>query len=102
MDFVFSRPLFMDPWTPTEIWKVAAKLHPQLSGSLVSWQQRVPAHSTVSSCPLACHAHVERCSRPRLSPSNVACRSKSVLMFLVAFPGRCFKIRANLTEWLLL
>ncbi len=38
---VSSQALIMDPWTPTEISKVAAKLHPQLSRSLVSWQQRV-------------------------------------------------------------
>ena len=38
---VYGGTLFMDPWTPTEILKVAAKLHPQLSRSLVSWQQRL-------------------------------------------------------------
>ena len=37
---VSSQALIMDPWTPTEISKVAAKLHPQLSRSLVSWQQK--------------------------------------------------------------
>ena len=38
---VSSEALIMDPWTPTEILKVAAKLHTQLDDSLVSWQQRV-------------------------------------------------------------
>ena len=41
MSDVYGGTLFMDPWTPTEISKVAAKLHPQLSRSLVSWQQRL-------------------------------------------------------------
>ena len=33
---VYGSPLFMEPWTPTEILEVAAKLHPQLDCSLVS------------------------------------------------------------------
>ena len=45
MSITSSRPLIMDPWTKTEILKVAAKLHPQLSHSLVSWQQRGTAHA---------------------------------------------------------
>ena len=42
---VFPSTLFMDPWTPTEILKVAAKLHPQLSNSQVSWLHRVTVHA---------------------------------------------------------
>ena len=37
---VYPSTLFMERWTPTEILTVAAKLHPQLDTSLVSWQQR--------------------------------------------------------------
>ena len=47
---VFNRPLFMDPWTPTEIWKVAAGLHPQLSSSQVSWRQVVTPHAQLYMC----------------------------------------------------
>ena len=47
MSITSSRPLIMDPWTPAEILKVAAKLHPQLSSSLVSWQESVTAHAHV-------------------------------------------------------
>ena len=55
---VFNRPLFMDAWTPTEIWKVAAKLHPQLSNSLVSWQQRVSAHAKLCRVALVLAMHL--------------------------------------------
>eukprot|EP00891_Asterochloris_glomerata_P007566 jgi/Astpho2/7566/Aster-02472 len=43
MSDVYGGTLFMDPWTPTEISKVAAKLHPQLSRSLVEERLNVLA-----------------------------------------------------------
>ena len=45
MRSTFSSPLFMDPWVRMDIEKVAARLHPQLSSALVSWQQNVVAHT---------------------------------------------------------
>ena len=58
MDIVFNTPLFMDPWTPTEVRKVAAKLHPQLSSSLVSWQQKVTAHAQLCHVALLLAMHM--------------------------------------------
>ena len=55
---VFNKPLFIDPWTPTEIGKVAAKLHPQLSNSLVSWQQKVSAHAHLCRAALLLALHL--------------------------------------------
>ena len=103
MSSVFPSTLFMDPWTPTEIWKVAAKLHPQLSSSLVSW---LAANSpctcpTVSCRPPARHALVGVAPGPGLSLSSAASRSRSASMLLVASHGRCFTTHANLTEQLL-
>ena len=58
MRSVYSRPLIMDPWTPTEILKVAAKLHPQLDSLLVSWQQRVLARAQLCHVALLLVMHL--------------------------------------------
>ncbi len=50
MSIVFEDALCMDPWTPTDILKVAAKLHPHLSTVLVSNLLHVPTCVMSPSC----------------------------------------------------
>ena len=66
MGIVYNRPLIMNPWNSPDILKVAARMHPQLISSLVSWRQRALAHAQVFHVTLLLAMHLQRgCFRPK-------------------------------------